>query len=162
MPSKSFTVAIVISATVTECVCHILTLICLVCCSDNPLILSSLMMYHRIRLNTRNTTGVASREGIAFTPASTEFTQSFCWFELLNLLFSAQCFVDNCLYFFLFLLPIIFYVPFQLKTVKLTFYAFLLEHTTMKSKGNNHIFTWSYYNVSTVEWYVYMQTVLFQ
>jgi hypothetical protein len=63
--------------------------------------------------------------------------------------------------FFLFLLHILFCVPFQPKTVILTFYTFLLEHTTIKSK-NNHMFTWNYYSVSTVEWYVYMQTVLIQ
>ena len=117
------------------------------------------MMYHRIWLTTRNTTGVTSWAGTAFTHVSPEFTPSFCWFVLLNFLFSVLLTIV-CL-FFLFLLHILFCVPFQPKTVILTFYTFLLEHTTIKSK-NNHMFTWNYYSVSTVEWYVYMQTVLIQ
>jgi len=60
------------------------------------------MIYHRVS-NDNNTTGATGRTGIAYPSG----TPDFLWFMMLNFKFSLGYFVDHCLSFVLFLLPIV-------------------------------------------------------
>ena len=74
-------------------------MMCSVCCNYN-MFLSSSMTYHQV-CSKSNTTDVTSGAGTTYLSWAPEFIPGFLVvFVLLDLQFSALCFVDRCLYLF--------------------------------------------------------------